>query len=306
MLINREVIAAKVEVTYNTDPVPTGTDAVLVEEPSWSNEGLRIVERNPVKPSLGREQSLYGGTLKTVTFTAEVKGAGAAGTAPEVGTLLRGCGLGETISAGVSVTYAPVSTGIESITLYYYEDGLLRKITGARGNVSFTLEAGMRIMGSFTFTGHYGGYTDTALISPTYDAVLPPVLVSVPFTFGAYSAAISSLEFDLGNTVATPADIRAADGFGEVLITSRRPTGSFDPEAELKATKDWEILLTGATQSALDTGTIGSAGNQIQITMPSVGVIELAPGDKDGIRVYEAGAEINESSGDDEISIAFT
>lgn len=306
-LINREIITAKVEGTYNTDAVPAATDAVLVEEPSWSNEGLRINERNPVKPTFGREQSVYGGHLRTVTFSAEIKGSGAAGTAPEVGVLLRGCGLGETVVASTSVTYAPVSTGIESITIYYYADGLLRKLTGARGSVSFTLEAGARVMGSFTFTGHDAGTTDTALVSPTYDSTLPPVVVSAPFTFGGDSPIISSLEFDLANNVSMPADLSASDGYGEIRITQRRPTGSIDPEAVAVATKNWEAILTASTQSALDTGVIGStAGNRIRVTMPSVGVVDLSPGDKEMVRIYDTTIEINESTGDDEVSIAFT
>jgi hypothetical protein len=307
MLINREVITVKVESAYNTDATPAATDAVLVEDPSWSNEGLRINERNPVKPTFGREQSVYGGHLRTVTFSAEIKGSGAAGTAPEVGGLMRGCGFGETITPATSVVYAPVSTGIESVTIYYYQDGLLRKITGARGSVSFTLEAGSRVMASFTFTGHDAGTTDVALVTPTYDSTLPPVVVSAPFTFGGDSDIISSLEFDMANNVSMPADISASDGYGEIRITQRRPTGSMNPEAGLIATKNWETILSGSTQSALATGAIGgTAGNIVQFSMPSVGVVDLAPGDKEMVRVYDTSIEINESSGDDEVSISFT
>ncbi|MCK7495178.1 MAG: hypothetical protein MZW92_31855 [Comamonadaceae bacterium] len=42
-----------------------------------------------------------------LTFDVEIKGSGAAGTAPELGVLLKGCGFGETVVAVTSVTYAP-------------------------------------------------------------------------------------------------------------------------------------------------------------------------------------------------------
>ncbi|WP_444932401.1 hypothetical protein ACJJIF_22000 (plasmid) [Microbulbifer sp. SSSA002] len=68
-----------------------------------------------------------------VTFNAELKGSGAAGTPPEIAPLLRACGLAETITAGTSVEYNLASEGHESITLYLYEDGSLYKLTGVRG-----------------------------------------------------------------------------------------------------------------------------------------------------------------------------
>ena len=75
MIINREVILVKEEVTYNTDPVPTeGANAVLVENPAWQNEGLRMNERPAVRSSIGQLQHVYGGMLRTVTFDVELKG----------------------------------------------------------------------------------------------------------------------------------------------------------------------------------------------------------------------------------------
>ena len=53
MLINREVILFKTEVTYGLDPVPTAAlDAMLVENINWSNESLRFNERPAVRASL--------------------------------------------------------------------------------------------------------------------------------------------------------------------------------------------------------------------------------------------------------------
>lgn len=308
MLINREVILAKIESSYNTDAAPTAADnAILVEGPSWSHEGARLIERSGVKASIGKEQSIFGGTLKSVTFETEIKGSGAAGTAPEIGPLLRACGLDETIVASTSVTYAPVSTGFESITIYYYSDGLLHKITGARGNVSITLEAGAVGKASFTFTGHDAGVTDTAMVSPTYDSTIPVPIINVPFSIGGYSAAISSLSLDMGNSVTTPADMSASDGFGETIITARDVAGSIDPEQVLIATKDYLTEWKNGTTMNLQTGVIGStAGNRFALTAGAAYHREISPGDREGLRIWELGVGFAETSGDDEYSLAFT
>lgn len=308
MLVSREVILAKLETTYNQDAMPDpATDAILVENPAWSNAGLRMNERTPVKTTMGKAQSYYGGHLRSVTFDVEMKGSGAAGTAPEIGPLLQACAMEETVVDLTSVTYAPVSSNHQSVTIYYYQDGLLRKMTGCRGNVSFNMETGLVGKASFTFTGHDAGTSDAPLVTPTYNSTTAPNLVSVPFSFGSYPAAISKLSFDMTNQVQTPSVISAPDGFGDVVITGRDVTGSFDPEATLKATQDWEMMLMDGTQNALDTGVIGdTAGNQYQIQMPVAYMRDLSPGDKSGVRIYEVPFGATETAGDDEVSIIFS
>lgn len=313
MLTIREIILAKIETVYNTDPTPSASvDAILVESPSWSHEGARMHERPASRPSLGKLKQIYGGSLKTVSFSAEIKGSGAAYSAsvrPEVDVLLRACGMGVVIVTTVSAetaTYAPASTGHESITLYYYADGTRHIITGARGTVSFNAEAGGRVMGSFTFTGHWLTVTDTALATPTYDTVSPPIFIGASFAVGAYAAIISKLAFDLSNTVATPPSANAADGFGEVRITSRDVMGSFDPENVTVAINPFIANWTANATRALTTGVIGTAQyNRMTVSFPATYYKEIAPGDRDGIRTLEVGFGCAESTTDDEISILF-
>lgn len=308
LLIKREVILAKVEVTYNTDPVPVAaTDAVLVQNPSWSFEGARLIERPVVKPSLGMLKQLYGGALKTVTLEVEVRGSGTIDLPPDVAALLRACGWAETINAAVSVVYDPASTALDSVTIYYFQDGIRHIITGCRGNVSMVLEAGDVAKYTFTMTGHFSAVTDVALPAPTFDATVPPVIVNVPFTIGGNIATLANLAWDMGNAVATPSDIRATDGFGEVQITNRDVNGSFDPEAVVIATIDFLGDFTANAENILTTGVIGSvSGNRLKIDMPVVAYREVAPGDRDAIRTFEVGFGAAESTTDDEITLTYT
>lgn len=308
MLKTRAVLLAKIETTYNTDPTPVAnTNAILVENLAWSFEGARRAERAAVRNSLAPLKSLYGGSLMSITFDAEIKGSGAAGTAPELGTLLRGCGFAETVVAATSVTYKPASSGHESVTFYLYEDGVRYIVTGCRGTVTASLQTGATGKFSFTFTGHFAGPADQSLATPTYNATVPPVLINVPFAIDSYSAVISKLDFDLGNTVATPDNIAATDGYGQIQITGRALTGSIDPEASLVAAYDWVTKWKSSGGYALTTGAIGAtAGNKYTISMPAVVYTEMTSGDRDGILTREVSFMGVESSGDDELSIAFT
>ena len=290
MLTKRELIALKIESTYNTDSAPTAIDAMLVENVSPSYEGARLVERNPIKPTLGKEQSIHAGNLIQLTFDAEMKGSGVAGTAPEIGQALRACGFGETIVASTSVTYEPVSESIESCTIYYYQDGKLQVITGARGTVELNMTVGDKPMASFTFTGHDAGDSDAALISGTYDNTVPPPVINGSFDVGGFAAVISALSFNLGNEVVTPPDFNSPDGYSEVFISDRDMSGSFDPEYTLKATQDWIADWKNGVNKLITTGVIGSAaGNRIQLDILQAYYRELGQGDRDSIRTLDIG-----------------
>ena len=307
-LHNRQVILLEVEITYNEDPTPVaGTDAILVENLSVADANVRLIERPVLEASLGTRANIFGGRMKTVTFDVEVKGSGAAGTVPEIGQALRGCGFGETIVGGASVTYVPVSTGIESVTIYRYLDGILEIFTGCRGEVSFNYETGGKVMASFSFTGHFVSGADVAIVAPTYNATLPVAILCAGFDVDGYGAIINSLAFAMTNTIAIAPNMNAADGFGEVRVTKRDVQGSFDPEVVLLATNNFDTDFTGNVVMALTTGAIGgTAGNILTTSMPAVKYQSKAEGERDGVQVYDMGYKAAPSTGDDDVSLAFT
>ena len=306
-LTRRELILAKIETSYNTDSTPDGSNAILVENLSWSNEGSRMVERPVIKNTLAPEKQIFAGTLRQITFDVELKGSGTADAPPEFGPLLRACGFGEDIVTGTSVTYLPASAGVESITIYYYEDGTLYKVTGVRGNVSVDLTTGSIGKLSFTFTGHVDDGTDTSAPTPTFVDTVPPAIIEVPFTVGSFSAAVTQLQFDMTNTVATPEVINTPDGYGEIRVTGRDVSGSFNPEAELKANQDFILDWKSGNDKAINTGVIGNTvGNQYEIKLPRSHYREVSPSDRDSVRTYDVSFGASEVSADDEVELVFT
>lgn len=306
-LTNQEVILAKVETTYGVDAVPDpGTDAKLIENLAWSNEGLRMNERPAVRASFGKLKQIYGGSLRTITFDVEIKGSGAAGTPPEIGTLLRGCAMDESIVAVTSVTYGPVSSTPESLTIYYYQGNVLYKLLGARGNVSFNLETGAIGKASFTFTGHSPKPIDDGLPVPTYSAEIPVPVINAPFAIGSFNAVVNALTLDMSNAIAQPPDMGATDGYGQIQITGRDPNGSYDPEADTLANDDpFNALRTGQVL-AMTSGNIGLvAGNIYNLTMPAVSYRDISPGDRDAIRTYEIPYGAAEVGTDDDVQLQF-
>lgn len=308
MITTREVILFKEEVTYNTDPVPTpAANAILVENLNWSNEAARMNERPAVKASFGKLQQVFGGTLRTITFDVEIKGSGVAGTPPEMADLLEACGFAETIVASTSVTYDPASASIKSGTAYYYQDGTLMKLTGARGNVSFSFPVGEIGKASFTMTGHASAVTDVALPAATYDSLVPTPFINAAFDLGGYAAIIGNFSFDMANALSMSPDANASDGFGEIRITGRDVAGSFDPEHQLVAVQPFDADWRAGTNFTLTTGAIGgTAGNIYTVSHPVISYREIGPGDRDAVRTLDVSYGASESTTDDEVSIAFT
>ncbi|MBY6104905.1 hypothetical protein KUW19_00215 [Ferrimonas balearica] len=309
MLVKRELILIKAESAYGVaatlDPA---TDAVLVEALGIANNAARMIERPVIKPTLGKEQSVFGGTLKEVTFTAEIKGSGLAGTAPEIGEALKACGLLETINPGTSVTYGPVSEGHLSVTIQLYQDGTLTTLTGCRGNVSFDLTAGAFGKAQFTLRGHVASHSDAVLPQASYHSTVPvPLIGLVNLQVGNFAAEINQLTLDVANEVISPASIRAADGFGEIRIANRDPNGQIDPEATLLATKDWESEWKNGTPSAITTGTVGSVeGNRFALTVPKAVWRDVAQGEREQVRILTIPFGAHETGGDDSFSLVFS
>ena len=181
----RKVIAAKIESVYKTDPVPTAAaNAMLVRNWKWTPLKLVTDPRELVLPYLRAFEKLVVAGYGTASFEVEMAGSGAAGTAPPWGVLMRACGLSETINAGVDVQYKPASTAFESVTIYFYHEGLLYKLIGVRGTCGLRMNARQVPVFTFEMTGVYVAVTDVALPSPTLTSWQKPLPVSNTNTTG--------------------------------------------------------------------------------------------------------------------------
>lgn len=306
MLTTREAILLKVEGTYNTDSTPSPTvDAILVSELTPTNESARLIDRPLIKPSISTEKKIFGGTLKKLTFKAELKGSGDAGVAPEIGQALRCCAMDETIVADTSVTYQPVSDNHESATIYYYQDGRLRKMTGCRGTVTFDAETGGLCNASFEFTGHDAGFADSTFPAITYHSTVPVPFINVSFQVASYGPIINSLSLNVSNTLSIAPDCRDEYGFGEVRVTSRDPNGSIDPEAVKLSVVNFEQSWKDGTVMALTTGNVGSTAGNIWKLDANIAIRDITNGEREQIRTDELSFGCHEVATDDEFTLTF-
>jgi len=307
MIIKRAQLAAKAEGTEGSAETLAGADAFLAMNVSFKPE-IEMHPRDNVSASLSNFSQVPGARKATMEFDVEVKGSGTAGTAPALGKLLKACGFGETVVAATSVTYKPASTGIGSMSLAVYNDGVRYGIFGARGNVSLKLEKGKPGMLHFVFTGADFTVTDVAMLSSavSYETTVPKPFLAATMTIDAYAALVGSMEINMNNEIALRPDVNAASGYKSAVITGRKPTLSIDPEMVTVATYDFYGKWRSGSEGALTLALTGSAGNICTITAPKVQYTGVKAADNSGIRSLGVDCQLNRNSGDDELSIAFT
>lgn len=307
LLTNKRVLLAKSEVTYGVDPTPTGSaNAMLVRNLTINPLQGDKVSRDLIRPYFGNSEELIASKFVQIEFEVELQGSGAAGTAPAYAPLLKACGLSETIDAGVAVTYEPVSSGFGSVTLYYNVDGLLHKITGARGTFELSLAVKQIPVYKFTFIGIYNDPSDTAAPSPDFSNFLTPELVNTQntpgFTVHGYNGIAESVSFNLANDVQYLTYV----GSESVKVLDRKPAGTLVVEAPAIATKDFFSIASDNTKDEMEIvhGTV--AGKIITITMPKVSIGQPSYQDSNGVQFLSLPYIANPDVGNDELSIVYS
>ncbi len=310
MLASRSIILPKIESVYATDPVPVAADAMLVEELTLEIIGAKG-ELKPMRGFFGSYQSIQVGQGLKISFKHHLHGAGAVAVAPPVGKLFRASSYSETITPTTGpVDYEPLTDlDGESLTIYFFYDGILYKALGCRGNPSaLALKSATTGAQSWEFTGLFAGPVDVAFVDPDFGTPpLPPVLESASFTLGSYAAIVDMLNISGGNVVSMIPSMNGVDGVKGYDITDRLVTGDLDPEIVAVATKDWVTEWDGSSEMALAV-TLGSvAGNKIVITGPAVQISDPpAFENRENQLVQKLALAFNPTSaGNDEIKYSF-
>lgn len=311
--IRNTVILAKQETTSGTDVVPVAaTDAVLVSNMTITPLDANNVNRDLVRGYFGGSEQLVATASVKVSFTVELAGSGTAATAPQWGDLLIGCAFAESLLATPNrVEYNPISASLKSLSIYYYDDGVLHKLLYCMGNAKVSAKVGERPTITFDFVALDGGISAVTNPTPTLTAwKTPPTMAKanvVDLTFGCTYAtgALSGgtvypstgIEFDIGNAVAYVPLLSTE----RVDITNREVQGHAD--LDLTAAQEVTFMATVKANTTQSVGlTIGTAaGNKIILFAPAVQLINPTKQELNGSRLIGYDMRFVPNVGNDEI-----
>lgn len=310
--IKNTIVTAKVETTTGVDAAPTGAaNAVLVSDVSITPLEAAAIGRNLIRGYFGGSEQLVGPASVKISYTVELAGSGTAATPPAWGQLLLGCAAAEGLLATPArVEYSPVSTGLKSLTQYYYDDGVLHKLLASQGNCTLSAKVGDRPVLRFEWTGLDGGVSATPNVSPTLTPWKKPVAMTkanvVDITLGATYAAgalnggtvhnSTGLELNFGNVV----NFTPMLGTETVDITDRESTASI--ELELDAAQEVALMETVKANTTQSLGlTIGTAaGNKIIVFAPAAQLTNPRKSELNGKRLVGFDLRLVPVNGNDE------
>lgn len=195
------------------------------------------------------------------------------------------------VSIPPNVRYQPISTGIPTASLEVYMDGKRRRFRGCCGNLRFEMTAGGAWKAMASMRGLFESQTDTAMITPTYNATRPPIWRGSRFAFDRVTGGLRMMSVDLGNQMQFPADPNDAEGFTYPLIVRRQVGMTADPYETLVATRDLFAKLRSSTDVMVDAQIKGNAGinpgQRMALTIPTATIRRNDPS-QDGELATEA------------------
>lgn len=308
MLTRKQIVLAKIETTYGTDPTPDGSSVVrTTSDLTWVPYAGATQTRDRLHDTFGADAEVNVGPNASLQFPVPLAGSGAAGTAPSFGPLLRACGMSETLNAGIDVTYQPVSEGMESVALYYFMDGVRQVMLGARGTVVLNMNAGEFPTAQFTFTSLYNRPTAQPSPATTLGNQADEIPVNKQNTTGSvhgFAACMAGMSLDVGNTVTYRNQINCQS----IALTERAATGQTTIDAPDMASKDYFAALeshAGITTGAIAVTHGATAGNIVEVSGPEAQLSNMSIGDSDGIAQYQFGTRYLRDTGDDEFTLVF-
>jgi hypothetical protein len=245
----------------------------------------------------GASPSAYNGTqtitaVTSTTFDYSVTGSP---TSPATGTPV----------VNSAYVYTPISQSISSVTMYYNVDGVLHKITGAKGTFSIDLQVKNIPKLKFEFTGINNGPADVAQPTPDFSKFSIPQVSNTQNTTGfslfGYSGALESLSLALNNSVQYITLI--GKQYADVL--DRKVNGSMSFEAPTVAAKDFWTSASNQQTGALAITHGSQNGNKVSIACPRVLLDSPKYKESNNVMFLSCGVSVMPVTGNDEMTLTF-
>ena len=219
------------------------------------------------------------------------------------------------VAGSEGVEYNLTSGDTPLLTMVVNQDGHQRKIIDARASAfSMNGTAGETLNCTAEFIGILAADSDTnvAAVAPVYPTIMPIVVRGATLALtevggDAVAGAIETLTVDFGLTTPARKDMAATDGYAAPIIADRNIKITLNPEWEnapdwvgrMRLNKDFDLQATFDSRNAVQ--------NRVSIRAPYCRIMEVADGDREGIRTRDITLmAARGAAGDDEFQIIFT
>lgn len=299
------VCLLNIETTYGVPATLGAAQAILLME-SEIQPAADKLERNLDLPYFGGDPFVLVGKRITLTGKCDLLGHGTPGTAAPLGMLYRTCAHAETLSAGVSATYNPISKDFESASVDFFWAGCKFRMLGVRGSLDMSFDIKSFAMGSISLTGILVLPTDgEAPAAIDWTVFQTPAAIETEtweVVVGGVNVCAQKLQLQQNATIAL---IECSEG-REVVITDRKPSGSLTvyKDATLATWNPWSVANAQGI-IVLENTITKAAGLNCKVDM-RVQLEYPKPTTLDGLAGFEIPFSCIPDDGDDEYTIVLT
>ncbi len=259
----RKVLAFAPETRYGSDAITGGTPQfVLGREVAITPMAGESKAMDYDDGLLGNSGEIVTETYVTLEFGCDLCASNAATTPAAWSVLAAACLRTPTVAGSKQVTYTLDDDSTASNTFYFYMDGTLHALVGARGSMKLSAVAKDFPRLTFSFTGLFIKPRTQALPTASFSQWRTPLKIGAQYTaatLAEQSVKLISLEYDQANQVVHQEYV----GHEEVMITDYQPSGTIVLEAPPLASFD-PFALAQSGEGVTFNLTNGPAGNQVQ------------------------------------------
>lgn len=297
---NHGIVTVVDETTPGTAEVPDAGDGGIIVSNISYNPNPKPIDRDAIISSKGQIAALMSPAWEpTIEFDTELKGGGAAGSAPLVGEILKAANFSETVTPATSVVYELDGADDHKTLAWDIKDddgvsnGLRFLVYGALCGISLSL--GIERPGSLRVRtlGKYQAVSDVAPLTPTLELLKPPFFIGGTATFDATALNIREFSLDLNPELFLVPKLSDAQGWDMARIGKLKPTYTLVLELPKVATKDLFGKMRAADELALAISTPAVAGNTIAIAASKLQITNIVPSDDRGIVLATVTGPVN-------------
>jgi hypothetical protein len=196
----------------------------------------------------------------------------------------------------------------KSVAVYFHRDGILHRVLGVRGTCSLDAQVGKIPTWDFNLSGLWVDPADQALPSPTLTSLAGAQFLGADLMIGDYTPTFTALKLDLGNKVDRRQDANHPEGVTSLVLASRSPTGSLDPEVDkLASFNPWTAWKDSNARARINCRIGSQAGNRLHVHVGAAQYSDIKYGDRIGLSTYSISfVPTAERLGDDDTRFLFS
>lgn len=298
-LTKNKIIMAKIETTKGTD-AGCGVSDVIECRNAKMEQDSTFEKKDTYRASISDPGGKITNIKGKFSFEIDLKGSGTVGTRSQFGKLLLGCSMVESqVKDGnttIGLKYMPTSTQSEMKTLTFYEytigdsTAILKKIVGAMGTVSLTMEAGKVAKATFNFEGKYVDPIDASIpvvTTSNYESTEPQIVENSEYEYDNVAYVCRGVTMNLNNELYSRPDVNSPLGILETIITSRSWSGTMSPDMVSISTKNFFSTWKANTKAQLEMKIGETSGNIIEFVAPEIQLEKVNDSDDNGFAFQE-------------------